>query len=93
MLFHTGQAAHRGRTQFTQALRVHAPRVPVLLLSGYGGARLAQRASMAGVNRMLAKPVQRAPLAHALAELLQDARTRPTRCRRGPSRQRPLTLR
>lgn len=60
-------------TQFTQALRVHAPRLPVLLLSGYGGAMLAQRASMAGVNRMLAKPVQRAPLAHALAEVLKDA--------------------
>jgi signal transduction histidine kinase/CheY-like chemotaxis protein len=59
-------------TQFTQALRAHAPRLPVLLLSGYGGAMLAQRASMAGVNRVLAKPVQRAPLAHALAEVLSD---------------------
>lgn len=59
-------------TQLTQALRAHAPRLPVLLLSGYGGALLAQRASAAGVNRVLSKPVQRAPLAHALSELLRD---------------------
>lgn len=58
-------------TQLTQALRADAPRLPVLLLSGYGGAMLAQRASAAGVNRVLAKPVQRAPLAHALAEVLR----------------------
>lgn len=59
-------------TQLTQALREHAPRLPVLLLSGYGGALLAQRASTAGVHRVLSKPVQRAPLAHALSELLRD---------------------
>lgn len=58
-------------TQLTQALRAHAPRLPVLLLSGYGGALLAQRASAAGVNRVLSKPVQRAALAHALAEVLR----------------------
>lgn len=59
-------------TQLTQALRAHAPRLPVLLLSGYGGTLLAQRASSAGVHRVLSKPVQRAPLAHALSELLRD---------------------
>lgn len=59
-------------TQLSQALRAHAPRLPVLLLSGYGGAMLAQRASAAGVNRVLAKPVQRASLAHALADVLRD---------------------
>lgn len=58
-------------TQLTHALRAHAPRLPVLLLSGYGGALLAQRASAAGVNRVLTKPVQRAPLAHALSEVLR----------------------
>lgn len=58
-------------TQLTEALRVHAPHLPVLLLSGYGGALLAQRASAAGVRRVLSKPVQRAPLAHALSELLR----------------------
>lgn len=59
-------------TQLTEALHAHAPHLPVLLLSGYGGALLAQRASAAGVSRVLAKPVQRAPLARALSEVLRD---------------------
>ena len=57
-------------TQLTAALRQHAPHLPVLLVSGYGGALLAQRAAAAGVTRLLAKPLQRADLARALAELL-----------------------
>ena len=57
-------------TQLTQALRQHSPHLPVLLVSGYGGALLAQRAAAAGVTRVLAKPLQRADLARALAELL-----------------------
>jgi len=57
-------------TQFTAALRRVAPQLPVLLLSGYGGALLAQRAAAAGVTRMLAKPLQRDELARALADLL-----------------------
>ena len=60
-------------TQLTQALRQFAPRVPVLLVSGYGGALLAQRASAVGVTRVLAKPVQRAGLARALTEVLRGA--------------------
>jgi len=58
-------------TQLTQALRQHAPHLPVLLVSGYGGALLAQRAATAGVTRVLAKPLQRADLSRALAELLR----------------------
>ena len=58
-------------TQLTCALRRHAPRLPVLLVSGYGGALLAQRAAAAGVTQVLAKPLQRADLAHALAEVLR----------------------
>ena len=57
-------------TQLTLALRRHAPRLPVLLVTGYGGALLAGRASAAGVTRVLAKPLQRAELANALADLL-----------------------
>ena len=60
-------------TQLTQALRQFAPRLPVLLVSGYGGALLAQRASALGVTRVLAKPVQRASLARALADVLRSA--------------------
>ncbi|HZE92323.1 MAG TPA: ATP-binding protein [Rhizobacter sp.] len=57
-------------TQLTQTLRAFAPDVPVLLVSGYGGSLLAQRAAVAGVTRVLAKPLQRADLSRALAELL-----------------------
>ena len=57
-------------TRLTEAIRVHAPDLPVLLVSGYGGATLAARAAAVGVTRVLAKPLQRADLARALAELL-----------------------
>ena len=57
-------------TELTRALRQYLPHLPVLLVSGYGGASLAQRASVAGVTRVLAKPLRRADLARALAELL-----------------------
>ncbi len=57
-------------TQLTRELRLFAPRLPVFLISGYGGAALASRAAAAGVTRVLAKPLQRAELAHALAEVL-----------------------
>ena len=57
-------------TQLTQALRQHAPRLPVLLVSGYGGALLAARAAAAGVTRLLTKPLARSELARALAQLL-----------------------
>jgi signal transduction histidine kinase/CheY-like chemotaxis protein len=61
-----------GGTALAQAVRASAPRLPVLLVSGYGGAALAQRAAAAGVARVLAKPLQRAELAHALAQLLHE---------------------
>ena len=58
-------------TQMTQALRVHAPHLPVLLVTGYGGALLAQRAAAAGVTRVVTKPLKRDDLARALAEVLR----------------------
>jgi signal transduction histidine kinase len=57
-------------TGLTEAVQAFSPGLPVLLISGYGGALLAQRAAAAGVSRVLAKPLQRAELAQALAELL-----------------------
>lgn len=57
-------------TRLAQAAHERFPALPVLLVSGYGGASLAQRAAIAGVTRVLAKPLQRADLARALAELL-----------------------
>jgi len=57
--------------QLTEALHQFAPRVPVLLVSGYGGALLAKRATEAGVSRVLTKPLQRPELARTLSELLR----------------------
>jgi FixJ family two-component response regulator len=57
-------------TQFSESIRLRALRMPVLLVSGYGGALLASRSLAAGVNRVLAKPVQRVEMANALEELL-----------------------
>ncbi|MFC5499425.1 ATP-binding protein [Caenimonas terrae] len=58
-------------TQLTRLVRLVHPELPVLLVSGYGGAALALRAAQAGVTRLLAKPLQRAELGHALDELLR----------------------
>ena len=58
-------------TQLTEALREFAPSLPVLLLTGYGGAQLAQRAAAAGVSRVLSKPLQRGQLARVLADVLR----------------------
>ena len=58
-------------TQLTAALRELAPALPVLLVSGYGGAMLASRAALVGVTRVLHKPLERDELARALAELLR----------------------
>ena len=61
-------------TQLTQnliqAFGPQGPHLPVLLVSGYGGALLAQRAVAAGVSKVLTKPLRRADLANALAALL-----------------------
>lgn len=59
-------------TELTRDLRLHAPSLPVLLISGFGGAALASRAAAAGVTRVLAKPLQRAELARALVEVLHQ---------------------
>ena len=56
--------------QLTEAIRQLAPTLPILMVSGYGGASLAQRAASAGVSKLLTKPMQRADLARALALLL-----------------------
>jgi len=56
--------------QLAEALRRRGSRTPVLLVSGHGGALLAERAAAAGVDRVLTKPLQRSDLARALNEVL-----------------------
>ncbi|HEY2634721.1 MAG TPA: response regulator, partial [Steroidobacteraceae bacterium] len=48
------------------------PDVPVVLMSGHGGARLANRAAGIGVNEVLHKPLQRGDLAESIARHLRS---------------------
>jgi CheY-like chemotaxis protein len=57
-------------TQLATEVRSFAPDLPILLVSGYGGAALAARARAAGVSTVLSKPLRRADLARALHRLL-----------------------
>ncbi|MGA0609660.1 ATP-binding protein [Caldimonas sp. KR1-144] len=57
-------------TQLIETLRREQPSLPVLLLSGYGGAMLAARAAAAGAASVLSKPARRAELAAALRAAL-----------------------
>lgn len=59
-------------TAMTAALRQFAPDLPVLIVTGYGGASLAARAAEAGATVVLGKPIQRAVLARALAKAIGD---------------------
>src|ERR1039457_3326987 len=43
------------------------PAPPILLMSGYGGPQLSQRAAVIGINEGLRKPLQRRDLAQSLA--------------------------
>jgi CheY-like chemotaxis protein len=58
-------------TQLIESLRQDFPHLPVLLVSGYGGAMLASRAAAAGATGVLSKPVRRAELATALRAVLR----------------------
>lgn len=57
----------------TQAREVRGD-LPMLLLSGYGGPQLAERARRAGVHEVLAKPLQREALQRALHAALNAPR-------------------
>jgi signal transduction histidine kinase len=58
-------------TALAERLRSLRPDLPVVLMSGFGGAQLQQRAEAAGVRRVLAKPLARAALARTIAEVLE----------------------
>jgi signal transduction histidine kinase/CheY-like chemotaxis protein len=54
-------------TELAREIRLLRPDIPVILMSGHGGAALAQRAAAIGVKEVLHKPLQRVDLAEALA--------------------------
>jgi PAS domain S-box-containing protein len=57
-------------TELAREIRRLKPDVPVILMSGHGGAPLAQRAQTIGVREVLHKPLQRIDLAESLARAL-----------------------
>jgi CheY-like chemotaxis protein len=58
-------------TELTGQLRQVRPEIPVVLMSGYGGAQLAERAAAAGILEVLRKPMQRRDLSEALARAIR----------------------
>ncbi len=57
-------------TELAREIRLLRPDVPIILMSGHGGAPLEHRAASIGVNEVLHKPLQRADLAESLARAL-----------------------
>jgi PAS domain S-box-containing protein len=57
-------------TELARELRRLRPDVPIILMSGHGGAQLAKRAAAIGVNEVLRKPLQGRDLAESLARVL-----------------------
>jgi len=58
-------------TEFARQIRQQAPAIPIVLMSGYGGPQLAQRAAAIGINEVLRKPLQSRDLAESLARVQQ----------------------
>jgi PAS domain S-box-containing protein len=57
-------------TELAREIRLLRPDIPIILMSGHGGAPLAQRAATIGVQEVLHKPLQRMDLAESLARAL-----------------------
>jgi CheY-like chemotaxis protein len=57
-------------TELAREVRLLRSDVPVILMSGHGGAALTHRAAAIGVEEVLHKPLQRVDLAEALARAL-----------------------
>jgi PAS domain S-box-containing protein len=60
-------------TELARKIRRLRPTVPIILMSGNGGAQLAMRAAIVGVNEVLRKPLQGRDLAESLARVLERA--------------------
>ena len=57
--------------ELAREMRLLRPDIPIILMSGHGGAALMQRAAAIGVEEVLHKPLQRVDLAEALARALK----------------------
>ena len=59
--------------ELTRQVRQVRPDIPVLMMSGHGGAQLAERAAAVGISEVLRKPLQRRDLSEALERTLRSA--------------------
>jgi PAS domain S-box-containing protein len=57
-------------TELAREILQLAPAQPIVLMSGYGGSQLTQRAAAIGIREVLRKPLQRRDLAESLARVL-----------------------
>jgi len=57
-------------TELAREILEIAPTIPVVLMSGYGGTQLIQRATAIGINEVLRKPLQLRDIAESLARVL-----------------------
>src|SRR5271165_663574 len=60
-------------TDLAHEIRRLRPALPIILMSGYGGTQLTNRAAEVGVNEVLRKPLHRRDLAESLARVLGSA--------------------
>ena len=56
-----------------EEIRRIRPDLPILIMSGHGGAQLAQKAAAVGAKEVLRKPLRGSELAEAIARVLQAA--------------------
>ncbi len=61
-------------TELAREIRQLRPDIPIVLMSGYSGGRLAERADSAGVNDVLRKPLDSRDIAESLARALASSR-------------------
>jgi CheY-like chemotaxis protein len=59
--------------ELTRQVRQVRPDIPVVMMSGHGGAQLAERAAAVGISEVLRKPLQRRDLSEALERTLRSA--------------------
>jgi PAS domain S-box-containing protein len=59
-------------TELAQAIRQLRRAVPIVLMTGYGGAQLTDRAADIGVNEVLRKPLHLRDVAESLARVLES---------------------
>jgi PAS domain S-box-containing protein len=59
-------------TELAEAIRRLRPDIPIILMTGYGGTQLANRAAEVGLSEVLRKPLHRRDLADSLARVLES---------------------